>query len=167
MKAWKATAAVLVCFLIVAVDQALAGVSISIGEPGFYGRIDIGGYPAPRLLSPEPVIIHRAGPQYPPIYLRVPPYHAKRWSRYCHEYNACGRPVYFIEDGWYRNVYVPRYREHHHHHKSPYRQPYVVPSPPQHDDGYHRRSEPQAPPQQGHGHQRHDEDRWYPDKRYR
>jgi hypothetical protein len=26
------------------------GVSISIGQPGFYGQIDIGGYPAPHLL---------------------------------------------------------------------------------------------------------------------
>ena len=29
---------------------AAAQVSVSIGQPGFYGRIDIGGYPAPALI---------------------------------------------------------------------------------------------------------------------
>ena len=28
-------------------------------------------------------------------------------------YNACGRPVYFVDDGWYNTVYVPRYRKQH------------------------------------------------------
>jgi hypothetical protein len=28
------------------------GVSISVGQPGFYGRIDIGDYPAPADLPP-------------------------------------------------------------------------------------------------------------------
>lgn len=45
--------------------------SISIGDPGFYGRLDI--------------------------------------ERHAHrnEYWACGRPVYFIDDDWYRDVYAP------------------------------------------------------------
>ena len=29
------------------------GVSVSIGQPGFYGRIDIGSLPQPRLIFPN------------------------------------------------------------------------------------------------------------------
>lgn len=89
------------------------GVSISIGEPGFYGRIDIGDYPRPEVIYTRPVIIHRAPEPLEPIYLRVPPGYAKHWSKHCHEYNACGRPVYFVRDKWYNDVYAPRYRERH------------------------------------------------------
>jgi len=50
-----------------------------------------------------------------PIYLRVPPGHAKQWKRYCQRYRACGRPVYFVQEDWYRHEYAPRYRERHLH----------------------------------------------------
>lgn len=88
------------------------GVSVSIGQPGFYGRIDIGGYPPPRVVYAEPVIIHRPPPHvvYEPVYLRVPPGHARNWGRYCQHYNYCGRPVYFVQDDWYRDEYAPRHR---------------------------------------------------------
>ncbi|MGA9163724.1 MAG: hypothetical protein WBZ31_04655 [Thiobacillus sp.] len=89
------------------------GVSISIGQPGFYGQIDIGGYPPPQLLYGEPMVIERAPMHRPPIYLRVPPGHAKHWSKHCHEYNACGERVYFVQDNWYQHEYVPRYQERH------------------------------------------------------
>ena len=90
-----------------------AGVSIRVGEPNFYGRIDIGGSPPPRLIYEQPVIVHRVQVWNPPVYLRVPPGHRQSWYRYCGEYDACGRPVYFVDDGWYREVYAPRYREYH------------------------------------------------------
>ena len=90
------------------------GVSISIGQPGFYGQIDIGGgYPPPRILYREPMVIERVPMHRPPIYLRVPPGHARHWSKHCHEYNACGERVYFVQDNWYQHEYVPRYQEHH------------------------------------------------------
>jgi hypothetical protein len=44
---------------------------------------------------------------------RVPPGHAKHWNKHCRKYNACGQPVYFVQDRWYQQVYVPRYREIH------------------------------------------------------
>lgn len=111
----RATFSLLIIMLIaVFLDQAQAGVSISMGEPGFYGRIDIGNIPAPRLIYAEPMIVRPIRTWYPPIYLRVPPGHAKHWYKHCHEYEACGRPVYFVEDAWYREVYIPRYRENHH-----------------------------------------------------
>ena len=91
------------------------GVSVQIGEPGFYGRIDIGDFPQPRLINPQPVVIRTVpmGVVREPIYLRVPPGHAKNWRKHCGKYDACGQPVYFVHDRWYTNEYVPRYRERH------------------------------------------------------
>ncbi len=96
------------------VYAADAGVSISVGEPGFYGEIQIGSAPRPALIYPQPIII-QPGPVRvvgPPIYLHVPPGHAKNWKKFCARYNACGRPVYFVRDRWYNEVYVPHYRSH-------------------------------------------------------
>jgi hypothetical protein len=93
---------------------AQTNVSISVGQPGFYGRIDIGDFaPPPVVYAPQPVIIAPA-PRYvaEPIYLRVPPGHRKHWAKFCGRYGACGRPVLFVRDEWYTNTYVPRYREH-------------------------------------------------------
>ena len=90
---------------------ARAQISVSIGQPGFYGRIAIGGYPPPALIYPEPVIVHPAPVMHPPVYLRVPPKHMKKWHRYCHRYDACGERVYFVQDDWYRRAYAPQYVE--------------------------------------------------------
>jgi len=105
---------------------ASAQVSVSIGQPGFYGRLDIGGFPPPPLLFAEPMIIRPARIDYPPLYLRVPPGHSHDWRRYCGRYNACGRPVYFVQDDWYRHEYAPRYQERHGHrgHERGYRDGY-------------------------------------------
>lgn len=89
------------------------GVSISVGQPGFYGRIDIGGYPPPQFVYSQPVLIERVAVNRPPIYLRVPPNHAKHWRNYCHHYNACGERVFFVQDNWYHREYVPRYQAQH------------------------------------------------------
>ena len=91
------------------------GVSVTVGQPGFYGRIDIGNAPPPVLIYPQPVVIQRvyvAQPP-PPLYLHVPPGHAQKWSKHCHKYDACSRPVYFVKDDWYNNVYVPHYQQVH------------------------------------------------------
>lgn len=78
------------------------GVSINIGQPGFYGRIDIGHVPRPVLINAQQVVIRPlpVGVVRPPLYLHVPPGHARHWRSHCHEYNACGEPVYFVEDRW-------------------------------------------------------------------
>jgi len=91
------------------------GVSVSIGQPGFYGRLDIGGFPPPLLLYPQPVMVHRVPVSRPPLYLHVPPGHAKNWRKHCHTYHACGERVYFVRDIWYRHEYAPRYQERHGH----------------------------------------------------
>ena len=85
------------------------GVSVSVGDSGFYGRIDVGDRPKPQVLSPIPVVVQPAPTpvQRPPIYLRVPPGHAKHWSKHCRKYNACGERVLFVDERWYNEVYVP------------------------------------------------------------
>ena len=86
-------------------------VSITAGQPGYYGRIDVGNFPQPQVLYPQPVVIQPVpvGVAPPPLYLHVPPGHAKNWRKHCSHYQACGQPVYFVQDGWYRDVYEPRY----------------------------------------------------------
>jgi hypothetical protein len=91
------------------------GVSVTIGEPGFYGHIDIGDFPPPRLLYAEPVIVDHVHLLPHPVYLHVPPGHAKHWHQHCHDYHACNRRVYFVETGWYEEIYVPEYRMRHGH----------------------------------------------------
>jgi hypothetical protein len=78
-------------------------------RPGVYGRVEIGNRPPPPLVSPQPVIIVREPRPAPvqPIYLHVPPGHAKKWSKHCHKYNACNRPVYFVKSREYDPGYRP------------------------------------------------------------
>jgi hypothetical protein len=91
------------------------GLSITLGEPGFYGQIDVGNYGRPTVIYSRPVTITRSryGAPGEPLYLRVPTAQSRNWKRYCSEYNACARPVYFVRDDWYNTVYAPRYREDH------------------------------------------------------
>jgi hypothetical protein len=56
----------------------------------------------PVVVAPPP------GPPLAPIYLHVPPGHAKHWKKHCHEYHACGRPVYFVKSA----EYAPGYHGH-------------------------------------------------------
>lgn len=102
---------------------AEVSVSINLGEPGYYGPIAMDDYyPDPRLMYYEPVVIDHAHRHGHPLYLHVPPGHAKNWKKHCRHYDACSRPVYFVQDSWYSDVYVPTYHKHHgkkgkkHHH---------------------------------------------------
>ncbi len=127
------------------------GVSVSVGQPGFYGRIDIGNMPQPVLVSPQPVIIQPVPVvvQRQPIYLHVPPGHQKNWARHCARYAACNQPVYFVQDRWYQDVYVPQYR-----------QRYAPPPPPRYERDDHRGQRGDHGHGKGHGKGRgHDDDR--------
>ena len=75
------------------------GVSIGVNEPGFYGRVEIGNHPPPRVIYTQPVIIQQSpvAVVQRPIYLRVPPGHARNWSKHCNRWRACGQPVYFVQ----------------------------------------------------------------------
>jgi len=92
-------------------NAADVGVSVNIYQPGFYGRIDVGRVPQPAVIYAQPMIIEQRPMivMREPIYLRVRPGHEKHWDKNCRRYNACGQPVYFVQDNWYREVYAPRY----------------------------------------------------------
>jgi hypothetical protein len=93
------------------------GLSVSIGQPGFYGQINIGGYAQPEVVYAQPIAVEQVPQDRAPIYLRVPQYQSAHWQHYCHTYKACGERVLFVKDGWYRNQYAPRYlHDHHDHH---------------------------------------------------
>ncbi len=99
----------MIIFAAGSVNAADVGVSVSVSQPGFYGRLDIGDAPRPQVIYAQPVVI-RPAPVHvvqEPIYLHVPPGHAKNWKKHCRKYNACGQPVYFVREKWYKNVYVP------------------------------------------------------------
>lgn len=87
------------------VFAADVGVSVEISQPGVHGRIDIGRYPQPAVILPQPVIIEPPVVQPQAVYLWVPMEHRKNWRKHCRQYNACGVPVYFVRHDWYdRNV---------------------------------------------------------------
>jgi len=95
--------------LAAAAGSAQAAVAVAVGEPGFYGSIDIGGAPPPALIYNQPMISGPVVYGAPPMYLRVPIGYERNWGYYCHRYHACGRPVYFVQDRWYQDYYVPHY----------------------------------------------------------
>lgn len=94
------------------------GVTIT-GEivPGVYGRVDLANRPPPQLVYAQPVVIERPPPRVivEPVYLHVPPGHAKNWSKHCHEYHACNRPVYFVKSAEYEPGYKPGHGKGHGH----------------------------------------------------
>ena len=90
----------------VALSAAAADVNVQIilpGDvrPGHYGRVDLGPAPPPPLVFEKPVIIRKVKAPPEPIYLHVPPGHAKNWSKHCKRYGACGQPVYFVKSSEY------------------------------------------------------------------
>lgn len=127
----KCITALIFSVVALAASAADVGVSIRIGDPNFYGRIDMGERYQPQVIYERPIIVQQSSYTYPPLYLRVPPGHAKQWNRHCSAYGACGRPVYFVKDSWYRETY----RDHYYRQDDDYG----------HGNGHHK-----------HGHNRHD-----------
>lgn len=58
------------------------GALLTIGQPGLYGRLNIGGYPQPVVIYQQPVVIERVPFDRPPVYMHVPPGHAKNWRKH-------------------------------------------------------------------------------------
>ena len=73
------------------------GVQVSVHQPGFYGRVEI-GQQAPRVIYAQPVVVQQSpvAVVQKPIYLHVPEEHHRHWNRYCNRWRACGQPVYFV-----------------------------------------------------------------------
>ena len=120
VKSWRLAALTALSLLLggaaqAATPYATASVTGALA-PGVYGRIDIGNAPPPTVIYAQPIIIQQV-PQrvrQPPLYLHVPPGHAKKWSKHCASYNACGRPVYFVrvqgDDAYERRRVQDNYR---------------------------------------------------------
>ncbi|MGB7563572.1 MAG: hypothetical protein WBM08_02355 [Prochlorococcaceae cyanobacterium] len=97
--------------LLMAPALAQVGFTIQLGQPNYYGGLNLQGYPNPQYYNTNPVLIEPNLASYgQPVYLRVPPGQRQNWRSYCGRYNACNRKVYFVQDNWYNSVYAPRYR---------------------------------------------------------
>jgi hypothetical protein len=103
--------AILAALALVTAPALATTVTVHIGDPGYYGPVTVAGYPRPQLVYAEPVIVQRVQVVHEPVYIRVPVVQQQNWRTYCGRYNACNRPVYFVEDTWYRDVYAPQYRQ--------------------------------------------------------
>ena len=107
-----------------AVAHADVDIGVAIkGEvaPGVYGRVDLDGRPPPALVYAKPVLIERSHTSaVEPLYLHVPPEHARSWRLHCREYHACNRQVYFVKSIEYDPEYIRarerERRESMHHH---------------------------------------------------
>ena len=93
-------------------------INFSVGgeiSPGVYGQVQFGNGPPPPVVYAQPTVVTPPPPNVvvQPLYLHVPPEHARHWKRYCHRYNACGRPVYFVKSA----EYEPGYRAHRDRHR--------------------------------------------------
>jgi hypothetical protein len=90
-----------------ALAQTSVGVSIGINQPGVYGQINFGNLPPPPVIYAQPIIYAppRVAVVQQPVYLYVPPGHQKNWGKHCGAYNACGRPVYFVQESWIQERY--------------------------------------------------------------
>jgi hypothetical protein len=84
--------------------------------PGVYGQVQLGSDHPPPVVYAQPMLIEPQASPLPPVYLHVPPGHAKNWRKHCHEYHACNRPVYFVRSAEYAQGYDHREREHDHDH---------------------------------------------------
>jgi hypothetical protein len=77
--------------------------------PGVYGRVSVANKPLPPLVYEQAMFVERpdtAG-RVEPLYLHVPPEHAKNWRKYCDKYQACDHPVFFVKSAEYEPGYEP------------------------------------------------------------
>ena len=86
-------------------------------HPGVYGQVQIGNAPRPVVVYEQPrvIVVDRRYEREEPIYLHVPPGHAKHWDKHCREYHACERRVYFVRSEEYEPAYQERERERYEH----------------------------------------------------
>jgi hypothetical protein len=104
---------------LLALTATLAAAADADPEAGFFGRIDTTAFPRPELTSRIPVegpqsdrspgATQRAALRSPqaPVLLHVRPGEEHRWAAHCSAYGACGVPVLFVSESWFRDVYLP------------------------------------------------------------
>lgn len=86
-------------------------------RPGVYGQVRLGDAPRPVMVYERPrvIVVNNRYRREEPIYLHVPPGHAKHWDKHCREYHACERRVYFVRSEEYEPAYRRHERERHEH----------------------------------------------------
>jgi hypothetical protein len=127
--------------------------------PGVYGQVTLGNDAPPPVVYAQPVVIE---PQYAtvaPIYLHVPPGHAKDWRKHCREYNACNRPVYFVRSQEYEPEYQRHYQEHERERAMARQQWEERERGHDHDHGHDHDDHGRGHDDHGHGHDDRDHDR--------
>ncbi len=111
MKIIKITTFATLVFTSFAAQAGQPIINLNIGgelAPGIYGEVQFGNAPPPPVVYAQPRVIVRPprGRVVEPMYLHVPPGHAKNWRKHCRKYGACGRSVYFVRS----QEYEPGYR---------------------------------------------------------
>lgn len=88
-------------------------------SPGVYGQVEIGNAPRPVVVYERPrvIVVDKRYAHSEPVYLHVPPRHARNWRKHCREYHACERQVYFVKS----REYEPEYQREHDHHDHDHR----------------------------------------------
>jgi len=113
---WKLCAGLALAASFASTPASARGFDVSVGvtgevAPGVYGRVDISSGPRyPAVIIDRPVVISRPRHYIDPVYLHVPPGHARKWDKYCYRYDACGTPVYFVRSPEYvgfQRSYIP------------------------------------------------------------
>jgi len=95
-----------------AADKATVAAISGPVKPGVYGRVAMTSTPAaakPALVYSQPMMVDNPETTgvIEPVYLHVPPEHAKNWKKNCAKYEACNKPVFFIKSAEYEPGYVP------------------------------------------------------------
>ena len=103
---------------LICAGAANAGTSVNViveGQikPGVYGRVEVGNpsvpppvwQPQPVIIAPRPQVV-----EVVPVYMHVPPAHARNWRKYCRHYDSCGQPVYFVRSAEYEPGYGKKQR---------------------------------------------------------
>ncbi len=117
--------------------------------PGVYGQVELGNDRPPPVVYTQPMLIEPMAAPPPPLYLHVPPGHARNWRKHCHEYNACNRPVYFVRSEEYEPEYQRHYADHEREREEARRQ---WEDPERHEDRGHGHGNWRDGDEHGHGH---------------
>jgi hypothetical protein len=87
-----------------------AALAADARDATFFGRVDLSQALRPEVINARPVQVAHSPPGSAPAaatYLHVRPGEERRWAAHCKAYGACGLPVYFVRESWYRDVYLP------------------------------------------------------------
>lgn len=93
----------------VVIQSTYSGAPAIASAPNYYEQITIKPV-ATYLVLAMPIVVQPVfGSNPAPIYLHLSPLGIQNWGFYCHQYNACSTPVYFVQDAWYEGYYAPLY----------------------------------------------------------